>query len=59
MIGIVLLAGCLLAGLVIARAANTVTGENDVTGENESLNWAVFLLFMAVTVLGGGLVFAG
>jgi hypothetical protein len=57
MIAILLLAGCLMAGLVIARAINTVTGET--TEENEARNLAVFLLFLAVAALGALAVFGG
>lgn len=57
MTAILLLAGCLLAGLIIARAANTVTGVT--TQENEARNLAVFLLFVAVVALGGLAVFGG
>ena len=57
MTAILLLAGCLLAGLIIARAANTVTGVT--TEENEGRNLAVFILFLLVTALGGLAVFGG
>lgn len=55
MIAILLLAGVLMAGLVIARSANTVTGVT--TQENEGRNLAVFLLFLVVAALGGVAVF--
>lgn len=51
MIAILLMAGVLMAGLVIARSANTVTGVT--TQENEGRNLAVFLLFLVVAALGG------
>ena len=55
MIAILLMAGVLMAGLVIARSANTVTGVT--TQENEGRNLAVFLLFLVVAALGGVAVF--
>ena len=55
MIAILLMAGVLMAGLVIARSANTVTGVT--TQENEGRNLAVFLLFLVVAALGGVSVF--
>jgi len=55
MIAILLLAGVLMAGLVIARSANTVTGVT--TQENEGRNLAVFLLFLVVAAIGGVAVF--
>ena len=57
MIAILLMAGVLMAGLVIARSINTVTGET--TEENEARNLAVFLLFLVVAALGGLAVFGG
>ena len=53
----ILMAGVLMAGLVIARSINTVTGET--TEENEERNLAVAVLFLSVTALGGLLVFGG
>jgi len=55
MIAILLMAGVVMAGLVIARSANTVTGVT--TQENEGRNLAVFLLFLVVAALGGVAVF--
>ena len=55
MTAILLMAGVLMAGLVIARSANTVTGVT--TEENEGRNLAVFLLFLVVAALGGVAVF--
>jgi hypothetical protein len=57
MTAILLLVGCLLAGLVIARTANTMTGVTE--NENEGRNLAVFLLFLLVAALGGLAVFGG
>lgn len=55
MVEILLMAGVLMAGLVIARSANTVTGVTTV--ENEGRNLAVFVLFLVVAALGGVAVF--
>lgn len=50
----VLIAGLLMAGLVIARSINTVTGETEQ--ENEGRNLAVTLLFLLVAAIGGAMV---
>lgn len=55
MTALLLLAGLLASGLVIARSINTVTGETQ--HENEARNLAAFLLLVLLAIAGGLAVF--
>ena len=59
MTAILLLAGCLLAGLTIARAANMHDMTREEAEASERGNWAAFLVFLLVAAMGGCAVFGG